>query len=304
MSPLRVVLLAVALAASSSFAQAAPTPHVTQVLSSRQVKLGEPFELDVAVTHPKGQRWTLDVPKDLGAFSVLERRTTTAPDGADDVTHVMLKLGLYEPGKHVVPALTLREATTGQALPLSADAEVEGVSTLAKDDPGTLRDVAPPRALFQLDPKKVAAAAGAGLAALGLAWLAARALRRAWKKLFPPESEEARDRRLLASLDALDDERFYDTLDGILRRSLARWHGLPALERTAEEIASAVEQQPPQGVTPDALAAVLREAVRVRFAHLPSTELRRKAALEVCARLFPPEAPKKGGVRHARPALS
>lgn len=304
MSPPRVAFLAVALAASLAFAQPAPSPHVTQVLSSRQVKLGEPFELDVAVTHPKGQQWTLDVPKTLGAFTVLERRTTSTPEGAQDVTHLLLKLGLYEPGKHVVPALTLREATTGQTLPLSEDAEVEGISTLAKDDPGTLRDVAPPRALFQLDPKKVAAAVGAGLAALGLLVLAARALRRLLAKLFPPESEEARDRRLLASLDGLDDERFYDTLDGILRRSLARWHGLPALERTAEEIAHAVEQKPLEGVTADALVTVLRDAVRVRFAHLPSTEVRRKAALEVCARLFPPEAPKKGGVRHARPALS
>lgn len=300
----RMAFLAVALAASLAFAQSAPTPHVTQVLSSRQVKLGEPFELDVSVTHPKGQQWALEVPKSLGAFSVLERRTTTTPDGAQAVTHLMLKLGLYEPGKHVVPALTLREATTGQTLPLSADAEVEAVSTLAKDDPGTLRDVAPPRALFELDPKKVAAAVGAGLAALGLALLAARALRRLWKKLFPPESEEARDRRLLTSLDALDDEHFYDAIDGILRRALVRWHGVPALERTAEEIARAVTKQPPDGVTADALVTVLYDGVRVRFAHLPSSDARRKAALEVCARLFPPETPKKGGVRHARPALS
>ncbi|MCC6333134.1 MAG: hypothetical protein IT380_03985 [Myxococcales bacterium] len=300
----RAWLLVAALAAPLAFAQAQPAPHVTQVLSSRQVKLGEPFELDVSVTHPKGQRWALEVPNELGAFTVLERKTATAPDGAHAVTHLVLKLGLYEPGKHVVPAMTLREALSGQALPLSQDAEVEGLSTLAKDDPGTLRDVAPPRPLFELDPTKVAAAVGAALVGLGLLLLSARVLRRSWRKLFPPESEEARDRRLLGGLAALDDERFYDALDGILRRSLARWHGVPALERTAEEIARVVQDRPPAGVAADALVTVLRDGVRVRFAHLPSTEVRRRAALEVCGRLFPAELSKKGGVRHARPALS
>jgi hypothetical protein len=293
-------LLAVSLAASLSLAEPA-APHVTQVLSVRQAKLGEPIRLDVSVTHPKGERWALETPADLGPFSVLGRKATTLPDGDQEATRLSLTLGLYEPGKHVVPHLTLREAASGRTFPLSEDAEVEAVSSLAKDDPGALRDVAPPRPLFFLDARKVLAAAGAGLTALALIALAARA---AWRRLFPPESEEERDRRLLASLDALEDEPFYDALDGVVRRSLARWHGVPALERTAEEIAEAVAARPPPGVDAEGLSAVLREGVKVRFAHLPSSQARRHAALEVCAQLFPPEAPQKGGVRHVRPALS
>lgn len=287
-------------------AEATPTsapPHVTQVLSSREVKLGEPFELEVSVTHPRGQRWELAVPDGLGAFSVLGRSSTSTPEGGQQVDHLTLTLGLYELGKHLVPELELREKTAGLTLPLSHDAEVEAISALAPNEPRTLRDVAPPRPLYLRDPRKIAALLGGVLALVAAGVLAARWLPRAWRRFFPPESEEARDRRALGTLEALDDERFFDALDGILRRSLARWHGVAAVQSTAEEIIGALGSHPPSGVSLEALAEVLRESVLVRFAHRPTTAVRRRAALELCHRTFPVPSTSRGG-SHARPALS
>jgi hypothetical protein len=276
-------------------------PHVTQVLSSRQTKLGEPFRLDVEVTHPAGQDWTLEVPDGLGPFSLLGRSAKVTTSGGQQVTQLTLTLGLYEPGKHVVPSLTLRETKTGATLPLSEDAEVEAVSTLPANEPHALRDVAPPRALSFRDPKKVAAAVALGLALLALGVFFIRAGLRQWRRFFPPETEEDRDRRLLAGLRDLQEEPFFDALDGLVRRGLTRWHGVPATERTAEEIVQAVKARPPEGVTAAELASVLQDSLLVRFAHGQTSQARRLAALAVCERLFPQQ---RKGVRNVRPALS
>lgn len=279
----------------------AAEPHVTQVLSSRQARLGEPIDLVVTVSHAPGETWELQVPEALGPFSVLARSASSKAQG-DEVTDVLkLTLGVYEPGKRLLPELSLRERTSGAVMPLQRDAEVEIVSTLAKDDPRQLRDVAPPRPIFVVDPRKVVAAVALLLALGGLAFFAVRLARRAWARFFPPESEEARDRRLLGELDGLDDEAFFDTLDGILRRSLKRWHGVAAPERTAEEIVTALTTRPPPGVNVEALALALRESVLVRFAHRPTSAERRRAAVEVTQHVFP--APTKGA-RHVRPSLS
>ncbi len=266
--------------------QGLAAPRVGQVLSSRQAKLGEPIALDVTVDHAKGEHYDLVLPDDLGAFSVLGRSRTDAPTQ----THLELSLGVYGTGKNLLPPLAVRETKTGEVTPLPQDAEIETVATLTPDDPLKLRDVAPPRQPFVLDPLKVAGAVAAALALLALGALAIRAI---WRRRMP-ESEEARDKRILATLAGAPDEPFYEKLDGILRRSLARSYGVPAIERTSEEIVGAVTAKPPAGLTPDAIAEVLRESVWVRFAHRPSTEPRKKAALEVCQRLLFPPNPRGG----------
>lgn len=271
-------------AATTAFAAG---PHVTQVLSSRQARLGEPLQLVVTVSHAPGERWELQVPEDLGAFSVLGRSATSRREGDQQVDVLTLSLAAYEPGKLLLPALTLHELTGGAVKPLERDAEVEIVSSLAKEDPRELRDVAPPRLIFALDPRKVVAGIAGALALCALGVLAVRAARRLWGRMFPPESEESRDRRLLAQLEDLDDEAFFDTLDGLLRRGLARWHGVAAPERTTAEIVNALRARPPDGVNVDALASALRESVLVRFAHRPTSADRRRAALEVTQHVFP-----------------
>ena len=276
---------------------AAP-PRISQVLSKRQAKLGEPIELDVTVAHDRGETYELVLPENLGAFSVLERSTETAHEGDGDVTHLKLQLGVYGTGKNMLPPLAVKEAATGTVTSLPQDAEIETVATLAPGDPQTLRDVAPPRQPFAFDPLKIGAAIAAALALVGLVGFAVRALLRLRK----PESEEARDRRLLAMLKGAADGPFFEAVDGILRRSLARSYGVPAIERTSEEIVGAVTARPPAGLSPEQIANVLRESVWVRFAHRPSTEAQKLSALDVCQRLlFPPEA--AGGQPDARAPL-
>jgi hypothetical protein len=273
-------------------------PHVSQVLSARQARLGEPIDLDVTIVHERGEKYELVLPEQLGAFSVLGQSQRTAPEASGEVTHLKVKLGVYGTGKNLLPALAVRETRTGITTALPQDAEVETVSTLTPDDPLTLRDVAPPRQPFVLDPLKVAAAVIGVLATGALIVLGARLFMRLRK----PESEEARDKRLLATLEGVADEPFYETLDGILRRTLARSYGVPAIERTSEEIVGAVTAKPPPGLTPDEIANVLRESVWVRFAHRPSTGPRKQAALDVCQRLLFPPQPR--GEPDARAALS
>ena len=121
----------------------AAEPHVSQVLSSRQARLGEPIELTVTVRHPPGETWTLQVPDALGAVSVLGQRTESRMDRGEQVDVITTRFGVYELGKQLLPELSLREQHSGAVKPLERDTEVEIVSALAPDAPRELRDVAP-----------------------------------------------------------------------------------------------------------------------------------------------------------------
>lgn len=269
--------LAIALALA---ALAAPAIQSTR-LSADQVKLGAPFTAEVVIRGGAHGAWHAN---DLSAGSPFTLLGQSEEDGASDAV-VKLRLGLYALGEHALPEMTL-VSRAGVKLAVPGEAKITGSSSLAKGD-AQLRGLAGPRVPLVLSPLRVALAIGALLLALVLLGLAARTVVRRVRRGAPPGK---RDRRALDALlgSGCGDLEFYLALDGIVRRYLKARHGIPALERTAAELA---------GMIPSALpAAQLRqlfgEANLVKFAARAARPGQRDADGRLAARLL--AEPRRG----------
>ncbi|HEX4382591.1 MAG TPA: hypothetical protein VH083_06570 [Myxococcales bacterium] len=275
-----LTLLLVAFAAQAPAAPApAPAAKVQAVrLSAEQVALGAPFTAEVTLQGGAREGWRADELPAASPFTLLGQ---SEQDGASGAV-VTLRLGLYALGEHALPQLTL-VSRAGARLAVPGEAKINGSSTLAKGD-GKLRGLAGPRVPLVFSPLRLALAAAGLLLALGLLGAAARLIARRRASL------EKRDRRELEVLlqSGCGDLEFYLALDAIVRRHLQRRHGIPALERTATELARLL----PGSLPVSELRTLFGEANLVKFAARAARPGQRDKDGQLAARLL--AEPRKG----------
>ncbi|MBF5044357.1 hypothetical protein FGE12_18305 [Aggregicoccus sp. 17bor-14] len=240
-------------AADAGAAQAAAPRSVHASVQPAQVLLGEPFTYELVVAHAAEQRWELALPKELGAFEVLEqqRQREDAPKGgAGPVTTFRLKLAAYELGKLTLPRVTLEEAAGGAGHPGHFTPEpqtVEVRSTLGDDaaaQGAQLEDLKAPAEVAVRSWRLVWGLLA--VLALGLgAWLLARVLARRHAAVPPPPPPLPLVPRTHQALRALQAEHlpeqgrgreFYFRLSDILRGYLGERFSFEALECTSSEL--------------------------------------------------------------------
>jgi hypothetical protein len=297
--------------AASSAEERPLDTHVT--VTPERVRLGEPFVYEIAVTHPGERRYDLRLPSELGAFGALgmERHREDGPNQA--ITTFRLKLALYELGKHRLPDLTFDVAGTGGEARFHASGpEVEGLSSLATNDPEArkLLDIRGPVG-FDVRSYRVLAWL-AGLAALAsLAIVGARRLWALRERARPRLPLEQRAREALEQLAAKNlpgtgrAREFYFALSDIVRGYVGERYGVEALECTSTELLDRLRRRDTPGLPFPDFTRFLREADLVKFARAPAEPDECNGALAFAARLVELTTPSPaGGAADARPAVS
>jgi len=303
---------------TSPGAGAAISPAETRPLevhanaTPERVRLGEPFVYEIALRHPKAQRYDLRLPEDLGVFGALSMERHRE-DGADDATTTFkLKLAVYELGAQKLPDLTFDVAgPAGDARYVLPGAQVEGLSSLKPDDPKSaeLLDIRAPVG-FEVRTYRLVAWL------LALAALAAASVvlaRRLWPTLRGARPALPLDARTREALDALEGQglpqlgltrEFYFALSEIVRGYLGERYGIEALESTSAEVLERLRRVDTPGLPFADLTHFLREADLVKFARAATEPDRCAEALAFARRLVDVTPPLPAGAPDARPALS
>jgi hypothetical protein len=281
-------------------------------LASREVQLGEPFELAVEVRHRRGERYALAPPPALEPFRLLGSACPRGDEGPDAVTTCTLRLALYDLGTHDLPELALdAETPEGRRLLRVPGPTVVGVGVLDPAAPAAslaLRDLAPPAPLLVPNLPLALALLG-GLLAGAAAWLAARALRARDRRAAEPPAPLPPAERFARQLDALEGARLAEAgrgrdhffrLSEHLREYLGAVSGQNALDLTTTELLARLAFQPDPRLDLGALRALLEGADLVKFARAPAGRaeaadgLRRAREILEATRPRPPPPPPEG----------
>jgi len=270
--------------------------HVRAV--PQTAKLGEPFAVELSITHLPEQRYELVTPGELGDFEYLGQERKRQ-DGKDtSTTTLTVKLSAFALGKLKTPGLSLEISAPEGVVTLPVPgAEVEIVSTLPADANQTganLYDVRTPeevpvrtwRVLYAL----------LALLALGLAaWALVRWLNRPKPVVAAPaRPPEPLDVRTMQALDALAKENlpaqarfkeFYFRLSEILRGYLGERYSFEALESTTPELLTALRGRSTPGLPMEDVAAFANHSDFVRYAKAEPTPDECKAHLELAYRV-------------------
>lgn len=298
---MRAVSLIALLLASSAAADAdggvlrpLPPMQVHVRATPATVKLGEPFEVEVAITHAPEQRYELVTPGDLGDFEFSGQERSRVDGKTESTTTVKVKLAAFALGKLKTPALSFEVADPAgtEQLPV-AGTDVEIVSSLppeADKEGANLMDVRPPeqvpvrtwRLLYAL-----AAALATGLLAYGLYRYLSRPRPVAPVPLKPAEPLDVRATKALDELAAQNlpaqqrFKEFYFRLSEILRSYLGERYDFEALESTTPELLSALRSRHTPGLPMEDLAAFAHHSDFVRYAKALPTADECKAHLEL-----------------------
>ncbi len=266
--------------------------------SPDKVQLGEPFVVEVAVTHAKEQRWELVAPGDLGDFDFVGHQRSRK-DGRDSSTTVFaVKLQAYALGQQTTPTFTFEVADplgAGQ-LP-AAGTKIEVVSSLPKDAQKTganLYDVRAPEEVA-VRSWRLLYALGAALAAAALAYALYRWLKRPKPVPAVPEKPPLPLHvRTTAALDALAAQNlplkgrvkeFYFRLSEIVRAYLGELYGFEALECTTPELLAALSARSTPGLPAKELSDFAQHSDFVRYAKAQPGPDECRLALELAYRV-------------------
>ncbi len=258
-------------------AEAKPSAFV-QTVSPGQAKLGEAFVRKLVITHPKEQRYELQLPGELGEFEVLNqaRRREDGPDSA--TTTFEVRMSAFELGTRTLPPFAFEVTSSdGVARFTAPQTPVEIVATLppdADEKGAQLHDIRPPEAV----PVPSYALLWATLVAV-LVGVVGYLLLRWWKnrpKVALPAAPllplDVRIRNALAELAARDlpgkgeVKAFYSQLSEIVRGYVGERFGVEALECTTTELLDSLRALNAPSIPREALAAFLQEADLVKFA--------------------------------------
>ena len=253
-------MLLVRAAASAADAPAsADAPLTPRAINVRSVPtkaaLGEPFEVEVVLTHEKSQRYDLEAPPSDDTFDVVSSDRNRVDGAQHATTTFRVKLAAFALGEHQTPALKLSvvDGARGGTIEVPG-AKVEIIYSLPKDaeDKGAdLFDIRPPKEVPIPSYRLLWGLLGA-LAAAALAW----ALWRQFKKpkgavALPPPRLDPLDIRTRKKLDALAQEdlpgkgkmrEYWFRLSEIVRGYLGERYAFDALECTTPELLSAVRK--------------------------------------------------------------
>ena len=158
----------------------APPLSVTARALTDKVKLGEPFDVQVVITHLSDQRLDLDVPDEQGAFDLVTQTRKRVDGPASSTTTFTVSFSGFELGKQKTPALTFQIASPdGQGQVTQPGLDVEIVGTLppeAEKSGAGLFDVRPPEDV-PIRTWRLLYALAIGAAVAGLAWFVLKQLR-------------------------------------------------------------------------------------------------------------------------------
>jgi hypothetical protein len=247
--------------------------------SPEKVLLGDPFTLEIAITHLPAERYELVLPGELGPFEFEGQERSRTEGQGTATTTFRVKLLLFELGVQDIPPLSFDVATPeGQRRYVHSGTQVEGVSTqpqAAQADAEALRDIKP---LEEVPVRSWALlyALLAGVAVSAVAWAAWRW----WKNreripVAPVVPPKPLDERTLSALEALRREglaeagrsrEFYFQLSAILRGYLGERYGFEALECTSHELLARVRGLNAPGLSDEAFARFVEDSDQARYA--------------------------------------
>lgn len=272
-----------------------PPMQVHVRASPDKVKLGEPFAVEIVITHDPAQRYELVTPAgDLGDFDFAGQERSRVDGKSESTTTVKVRLSAFALGKLKTPALTFDVAAPeGQVQFPVAGTDVEIVSSLppeAEKEGANLMDVRPPEEVPVRTWRLLYALLGA-LAAGLLGWALYKYFTRP-KPIAPAAlaPREPLDVRAMKALDALAAENlpsqqrfkeFYFRLSEIVRGYLGERYEFEALESTTPELLSALRSRHTPGLPMEDLAAFAHHSDFVRYAKAVPTADECKAHLEL-----------------------
>jgi hypothetical protein len=297
-APLLLILLAAAAHAQTDAGVLAPPRQVLVRADPEQTQLGEPFLLQVVITHDKAQRVDLRTPGDLGDFDLVESKRSRV-DGADSSTTTFdLKLSAFAMGKQKTPAFTF-EVFEGALYGTfeAPGAAVEVLTSLPADvaEKGAgLFDVRPPQEV-PIRTWRLLIILGAMLAAAALGYAIVKYLRRP-RPVVPAtvKAPEALHVRAIAALDALRAQdlpgkgrsrEFYFLLSETLRSYLGERYTFEALESTSSELLESLRTLHTPGLQMKELTSFVFDSDLAKFAKATPTPDECKASLEFAYRV-------------------
>ena len=263
-----------------------------------KVQLGEPFTVEVVISHEPAQRYELKTPSDLGDFDYLGQERKRV-DGTDQsTTTLMVKLSAFQLGQLDTPSLEV-EITSPDGmgtLPLPR-VKVEVVSSLSPDAATkgeNLYDTKPPEELAIRSWRLLSVLAGLlALAAIG--WAVMRYLRRPKPVVpayvAPPEPLHVRVTKALDSLAAEnlpmkgEFKPYYFRLSEIVRGYLGELYGFEALESTTPELLSSLNSRTTPGLPVAEVKTFAEASDYVRYAKQEPTVDECKQHLELAYRI-------------------
>ncbi|MBL8910665.1 MAG: hypothetical protein JNM17_08195 [Archangium sp.] len=312
-SALLVCVLAAASpdAGDSADAGVAPPFQLHARAMPDKVKIGEPFVLEVALTHDPLQRYELKTPGDLGDFDYLgqERKRADAaspPNGvasggfAQSTTTISIKLSAFQLGELQTPEGLQLEVTAPEGivtLPVPR-VKVEVVSTLPPDADKkgeNLYDVKSPEELAIRSWRLlyVLAAILLGIAIAYGIWKYATRPKPVVPAYVPPP--EPLHVRATKALDALAAENlpmkgefkpYYFRLSEIVRGYLGELYGFEALESTTPELLVALHNRTTPGLPLKEVVQFAEASDFVRYAKQQPTIEDCKLHLELGYRII------------------
>lgn len=289
-----LVLSALLPALSSGGEPPLPPLQVNARAVPDKAKLGEPFVVEITITHPKDQRYDLRPPSDESAFDLgeIQRSRVDGPDSA--TTTFRLSLSGFELGQKKTPQLTFDVSTpqtSGTFTTPGVDVELVGTLPPDAEQKGAdLIDVRPPVDVA-VRTWRVLYALGAVAALALLAWALRRYLKRpraiSEAPAKPLEPLEIRTRLALDQLRAEElpqkgrVREFYFRLSEIVRSYLGERYGFDALESTTPELLASLRRLHTPGLQMDALQSFANESDFVRYAKATVSPDTCKGALEL-----------------------
>jgi hypothetical protein len=259
-----------------------------------KVKLGEPFTVEVTLTHGKDQRYDLKPPADSDTFDVAETQRNRVDADKTAATQFTLHLSAFELGTKKTPALSFDVATpeaSGTFEVPGVDVEIVGSLPPDADKSGAgLLDIRPP-----LDVAVRTWRALYAVAAAILAVVLVLAVRRYLKRppgpvVAPVKPLEPLHIRTRAALDALRAEdlpqkgrvrEFYFRLSEIVRAYLGERYGFDALESTTPELFESLRRLHTPGLNINELNRFANESDFVRYAKATPGADTCKSAIEL-----------------------
>ncbi len=302
-SPVKALPLWLFLGAAVAHAQVdagepAPPRQVAVRAVPDKVLLGEPFNLEVLITHEKAQRIDLRTPGDLGDFDLVESQRQRLDGPQTSTTTFTLKLSAFVLGKQKTPGFTFDVVENGMLArwPV-AGAEVEVLSALPADVDKTgagLFDIRPPE-VVPIRTWRLLYALAAALAAGALGYALVRYLRRPRPiAIAPSKPVEPLHVRTLALLDGLRKEdlpgnaraqEFYFRLSEAVRGYLGERYSFEAMECTSSELVETLRTLHTPGLPMKEVTDFAFDSDLAKFAKAVPTPDECKASLEFAYRV-------------------
>ena len=314
----QVVLLLVHLAAGQLDAAdggVLPPLRVQSHVMPVRAQLGEPFVVEIVITHEKTQRYELPIPGDLEAFEYVSQQRDRVDGPDSSTTTFKVSLQGFELGKQRTPTLQfeLTDPAGIAKMPVSGT-DVEIVSSLPADSKDTGADYYDVRKPEQIPVRtwRLIYALLIGLAVALLAYGVFRYLNRPKPVIAAPVKPlEPAHVRARQALDALAKQNLpgrgrvrehYFRLSEIIRGYLGELYDFDALECTTPELLEALRTRTTPGLPMDALVEFANRSDFVRYAKQEPDADECKAALELGYRIVHATAgapAQNAGVRNA-----